>query len=209
MPNSVTSMSNKRPLTAEEKAMADRMKAIIESTPGLTQESVGASVGVSQGQVWQWLEGRLPVSAKRAPALAEALGIQDPAEISVAYREISGTSFSRPKVVDLLASHPQRFDVKILVATHRALRELHESQFDSPYNLEDDPVHFLQAYELRAKLSQVSPADLVEIFRASGLGTDEGATGDGRSRDGTAGVPNESTHKGGMAGKVQRKKGGT
>jgi transcriptional regulator with XRE-family HTH domain len=164
MPNSLTSMSTKRPLTSEEKAMADRMKAIVESMPDLTQDSIGNAVGVSQGQVWQWLDGRLQVSAKRAPALAQALGIKDPSEISVAYREMV-----RPQPVENKASHSPRLDAKILAATHRALREIHAETSDLPYNLEDDPEHFLQAYELRAKLSQVSAADLVQIFKVAGL----------------------------------------
>ena len=84
-------MSNKRPLTAEERRMAALMKSVIAKSQGaLTQESVGAAVGVTQGQVSHWTDGRLPVPAKRAPALAAALGIDDPARISVAYRDTFG-----------------------------------------------------------------------------------------------------------------------
>lgn len=87
--NSLASMSNKRPLTAEEKAMAARMKAIIASTRDMTEESVADAVGVTQGQISHWTGGRLPVPARRAPALASALGIADPGEISLAYRAIA------------------------------------------------------------------------------------------------------------------------
>jgi transcriptional regulator with XRE-family HTH domain len=217
MPNSLPSMSNKRPLTAEEQAMADRMKAIIANSDELTEESVAAAVGVTQGQVSHWTGARNPVSARRAPALAAALGIEDPSEISVAYREIAE---HRPsdfvvtrqgqviQVIDSKQSHAPRFDAKILAATHRALRELHEAaETGAPYNLESDPEHFLQAYELRAKLSQVSAADLVQIFKAAGLGMNHGVAEDGRSGDGRTGVPNEGTHTGAVARKVRRKEG--
>lgn len=85
-------MTNKRPLTAEEKTIAKRMKSIIASDPHLTEESVGASIGVSQGQISHWTGGRLPVPATRAAALAKALGIKDASEISLAYRKISASA---------------------------------------------------------------------------------------------------------------------
>lgn len=78
----------KRPLTAEEKQMAAVMKAAIAANPDLTEESVGAQVGVSQGQISHWTGGRLPVPSGRAIKLASALGIDDPSSISVAYREL-------------------------------------------------------------------------------------------------------------------------
>jgi len=114
-------MSNKRPLTAEEKAMADRMKAIFESNPSLTQEAVGVAAGVTQGTVWQWIEGRLPVSAKRAAALAQALGIEDPREISVAYRDIGGPGEALPAYDK--ESHAPRFDLDSIVDAAWALAE--------------------------------------------------------------------------------------
>lgn len=97
MTNSLTSMSNKRPLTAEEKAIAARMRAIIASSKELTEESVAEIVGVSQGQISHWTGGRLPVPAKRAHDLAAALGITDPAEISIAFREIAPAQSSKSK----------------------------------------------------------------------------------------------------------------
>src|SRR5690348_4209312 len=81
-------MSKKRPLTTEEKAMASRMKAIFAADRDRTEENAAVSVGVTQGQISHWTSGRLPVPAKRAPALAAYLGIDNPGEISVAYREL-------------------------------------------------------------------------------------------------------------------------
>lgn len=100
--NSLPSMSNKRPLTAEEKAMAARMKAIIASSREITEESVADAVGVTQGQVSHWTGGRLPVPAKRAQALAAALGIADPGEISLAYRDIAKTSGPEADWADII-----------------------------------------------------------------------------------------------------------
>lgn len=114
---------------------------------------------------------------------------------------------SKSQVADSKASHLQRFDASILAATHRALRELYWTEFRLPYNLEDDPEHFLQAYELSSKLSaQVTGADLVQIFKAAGLGTDQGIVRDGQSGDGRAGMPDEGVDQGKVARKVQRKK---
>lgn len=79
----------RRKLSREEIEIAARLRDTIKSRDDLTEESVGDAVGVSQGQVSHWTGGRLPVPAKRASALASALGIDDPGKISVAYRELS------------------------------------------------------------------------------------------------------------------------
>lgn len=84
-------MTNKRPLTAEEKVIAKRLKSIIAADPNLTEESVGVHVGVSQGQISHWTNGRLAVPAARAVKLAGAMGISDPRDISLAYRRIAPT----------------------------------------------------------------------------------------------------------------------
>lgn len=81
-------MSNKRQLTQEEFAIAARLKAAIAAIPGMTEERLGAEIGVSQGAVSHWTGARLPVPAIRAPAVAAVLGIADPSEISVAYRGV-------------------------------------------------------------------------------------------------------------------------
>jgi DNA-binding transcriptional regulator YdaS (Cro superfamily) len=82
-------MSKKRQLTPEEIVMASRLKAAIASIPGMTEERLGADIGVSQGAVSHWTGARLRVPAVRARAVAAALGIADPAEISAAYREVT------------------------------------------------------------------------------------------------------------------------
>ncbi len=77
----------KRALTAEEKAIAKRLKLIFKTSPDRTEEAAGEACGVSQGQVSHWTGGREPVPAKRAAAFAAYMGVADPGEISVGYRE--------------------------------------------------------------------------------------------------------------------------
>lgn len=78
----------KRLLTPEEKTIAKRLKAILKASPDRTEEAAGAACGVSQGQVSHWTAGREAIPAKRAAAFAAYMGIDDPGEISVAYREL-------------------------------------------------------------------------------------------------------------------------
>lgn len=80
--------SRKPSLTAEEKEIAAFIKATIANTPGLTEEIVGNAVGVTQGQISHWSGGRLRVPAERAPALAQALGVDDPGRLSLPFRKL-------------------------------------------------------------------------------------------------------------------------
>lgn len=41
---------------------------------GLSQEEFGKMIGVSQGLVWQWLEGRTRITAERAKEIDEKTG---------------------------------------------------------------------------------------------------------------------------------------
>lgn len=92
-------MSKKRPLTPEEKQMAAKMKAAITGNPDLTEEAVGAQMGVTQGQVSHWTNARLPVPARRALKLASILGIDDPGEISLDYRALAARMAANPSAV--------------------------------------------------------------------------------------------------------------
>lgn len=85
----------KRQLTREEIAIARRLKEIFRTSPDRTEEAAGAACGVSQSQVSHWTGEREPVPAKRAAAFASYMGIDDPGEISVAYRDLPRTSNSR------------------------------------------------------------------------------------------------------------------
>lgn len=73
-------------MTQAEKAAAKVISEALDASER-SQEDVAADVGVSQGQIAHWKNGRLPVPAKRAAPLAKALGVADPATISVEFAE--------------------------------------------------------------------------------------------------------------------------
>lgn len=52
-----------------------------------TQGSLAASVGVTQGCVWQWVHGRRAIPASKAPDVAIELEV-DPRDISADYRSV-------------------------------------------------------------------------------------------------------------------------
>jgi transcriptional regulator with XRE-family HTH domain len=84
--NSVAPMSKKRPLTDEEERAAAVIKQAIESG-NKTQDEIAAEVGVTQGMIWQWMNAKLPVPARRAQKLAAAIGL-NPVQVSVAWRNV-------------------------------------------------------------------------------------------------------------------------
>lgn len=77
-----------RELTDAEMKASDHIKRMLESLRGTaTQEEIAVKAGVTQGQIWQWANRRLPVPANRAKALAEALGTT-PALVSAEYASL-------------------------------------------------------------------------------------------------------------------------
>lgn len=77
-------------LSEQDLERARRLDLAIRQS-GKTQEEIGTALGVSQGMIWQWAKGRRPVPATRAQALAAAVGIEDPALISAAYRVVAAS----------------------------------------------------------------------------------------------------------------------
>lgn len=80
----------KTPLNSEEIAIAGALKRAFERRKleeGLTQEAFGQEVSASQALVWKWMNGRERVSLDKAAPVAHALGFDDPAQISLQYRE--------------------------------------------------------------------------------------------------------------------------
>src|SRR5690242_10867528 len=118
-------MSTKRPLTPEEREMAAKLKARIASIPGMTEERVGAELGVSQGAVSHWTGARLPVPASRAAKLAAILQFDDPSEISVAYREI--VEGAPAKAATHQDSQAVRLDHDIVNGVARAMHEVYDA----------------------------------------------------------------------------------
>jgi transcriptional regulator with XRE-family HTH domain len=83
---SLALMSKKRPLTEDEKKAAALILQTIEGGTK-TQDEIASEAGVSQGMIWQWMNARSPVPAKRAQKLATALGLH-PSQVSVAWRSV-------------------------------------------------------------------------------------------------------------------------
>lgn len=82
----------KRPLTPAEALASDEFKKAllrIKVKEGRTQEQVAAMVGVSQGQIWQWANRRLPIPAQKAQSVADAVEEIDPGRLSVEYRDLT------------------------------------------------------------------------------------------------------------------------
>lgn len=73
-----------RTLTDEDRAAAEVFARALAAS-ARTHDDVAAAVGVTPGMVYQWAKPLRTISLKRAPAVAAAVGISDPARISVAY----------------------------------------------------------------------------------------------------------------------------
>lgn len=154
--NSLRAMS-KRPLSPEEIAIAAKLKARIREIPGMTEEKVGAEVGVSQGQVSHWTGGRLPVPAIRAAKLASVLGFDDPGDISIAYRDAYQGEAGRTAAPS--HSHSARLDPRIFRLVARAMQDAHK-ELGRAYNVADSADLFVELYE-RVRTHGLTTADVV------------------------------------------------
>lgn len=96
----------KRTLTGPEKQAAARFRDAFLSS-GETQESLAMSVGVSQGMIWQWLNERSPIPARRAASVAVAVGVS-PETISEDYRVnvLGGNATAEPRILRREPHHP-------------------------------------------------------------------------------------------------------
>jgi hypothetical protein len=186
-------MSNKRDLTPEEVAMAARLKAAIAAIPGMTEESLGAELGVSQGAVSHWTGARLPVPAKRAPKLALLLGFDDPGEISTAYRAVVAMA-AEPSAPS--HSHHARLDPEIVSSAQQALAEMYKANGRTYHG--DDVARFVLLYEKYASRKAGVPE--AELF---GAGLSDFRT-KGAASERVDGVPDAGTSKRAVARRVRR-----
>jgi transcriptional regulator with XRE-family HTH domain len=84
----------RRKLTVQEQAAAMEFRRLL-LLADYRQEDLADALGVTQGAVHQWANGHIPISAKRAPAIAALLKCE-PADISAEYaslipREVNAT----------------------------------------------------------------------------------------------------------------------
>jgi len=72
------------PLTSSQLEEASRLKAIWEARKkanrAITQESAGQDMGMTQGAIWQYLNGRIPIGTDALLKFAEYLKF-DPADV--------------------------------------------------------------------------------------------------------------------------------
>jgi DNA-binding transcriptional regulator YdaS (Cro superfamily) len=123
---------SRRPLTPEEKEAAAAFRRHLEASDR-PQDEIAQEIGVTQGAVWQWADGKIPISAKRAVAAAKAVGA-DPAEISVAWREARGSG-NLSTGLPTTAAHPVRPDFDRMAGAVRLLAEFVRVMSYHPENL--------------------------------------------------------------------------
>lgn len=115
-------MGSRRELTVEERRAAERFRALLLASDK-TQEQIASEIGVTQGAVWQWADGKVPISAKRAVAIAGAVGAH-PSEISVAWRESHlPPEESASQALTVKASQPVRPDFQKMADASFLLNE--------------------------------------------------------------------------------------
>ena len=102
-------------------------------------------------------------------------------------------------------SQPQRLDPVMIAESYAALSEIYLEECGVPYDLTVEPERFVLVYEARSRMTKNPSASderrfgakVAEIVRLKGADLHG-------QRDG---VSAKSPDKGGMAGRVQRKKG--
>lgn len=96
--------------TAESRAFAAAWKS-----SGKTQEEVGEVVGLTAGNVSQWINGTRKIPAAHAPALGAYLSIA-PEAISLSYRKIQQKAAAVSGGVGLVASADPAIDQELMIA---------------------------------------------------------------------------------------------
>lgn len=76
----------RRPLSPDELAACEEFRRLLLASPK-SQEQIASEIGVTQGAVWQWAEGKIPIASGRARAAAAAVD-GDPRLISAAFRAL-------------------------------------------------------------------------------------------------------------------------
>lgn len=153
----------RRQLTPDEQdACAEFKRLLLSSTK--SQETIAGEIGVTQGAVWQWAMARIPISAAKARAAADAVGA-DPSAISVAFRELHSpelaamNSSGRP-------SQPVGIDGEMLVTAQRWVEV--EEGLGAQFSPEERTLRMAQVYNLiLADGRDFTPAHAVEFAKAA------------------------------------------
>ncbi|WP_161596256.1 helix-turn-helix domain-containing protein [Rhodanobacter glycinis] len=164
--------------------MAALIKSRLDAIPGMTQDSLGEQLGVSQGMVSHWVDGRSAVTAKRARALANALGIDDPALISVDYREIVGpVSASVGTSEESLALRLDTSTILKIVETFEVVQEMYKDE-GRVYDIEAEPERFYEAMTTYDQLPEGQTlSEFVKLSKQVHWISPQGATSYGRGKE--------------------------
>ena len=114
--NSIALMEQKKPRPSQDDA-ATRLRSIWDSKKrelGLTQEEAGARMGMTQGAVWQYLNGRIQLNTAAALKFARLLEVS-PSEIlgDDWFDELANTQ-PKDKPSDLPLSERERIVVELM-----------------------------------------------------------------------------------------------
>lgn len=158
--------SERRKLTKEELEAAAEFKRLVDAMSD-SQHTLGAKIGVTQGMVWQWADGQVPISAAKARAAAKAVG-GDPFKISVAFREVVGSPAELLGIAGTAteqASQSVQLDPDTVRAAHELVRGSYEDAGNT-YDIEAEPDVFAIAYQKLVRIrGQQTLAKVASIGR--------------------------------------------
>lgn len=106
------------PITSSAEQRQARILAAAIANSGLKKKAIAEAARASPAELYQWETGRRPVPPERAAALARALDIDNPADISQGYAEIAS---SRPRAAMTSDEHPEAEQLALLQAEVHAL----------------------------------------------------------------------------------------
>lgn len=149
-------MSERRPLSPDEKAAAARLDLLINDSE-MTNESAAATIGVTPAAVGHWRRGEIPVPLRRAARIGHMLGV-DPSQICAEW-ESSVSPF-------LPQSHALQIDPAILASATKLVR-LAFRELDTVHDPEEDGLPTALAYQYLVARQQLraAPSNVVEFSR--------------------------------------------
>lgn len=178
--------TERRKLTPEEMEAAREFRRLVDAMAD-SQHTLGATIGVTQGMVWQWADGQVPISAAKARAAAKAVG-GDPFKISVAFREVVGDPAELLGIVRAEAEQPSQsvqLDPETVRSAHQLIRGVYEDE-KKVFDIEAEPDLFVATYQKLATLKgRPSLANVASIVR--GIDRQRAESGDESGGNGRTG----------------------
>lgn len=190
---------------------AQRISDLLSADPAKTPAGLARACGIKGSSVSGWFgKGSKPtkmISGDNLVAAAAYLGVTP--EYIMTGRNILRNGTTADHVAQ---SEETRLDPEMISIVHEALRKAYAKELGRPFDIEKDPARFVRAYQFRNRLSRDLPmADFVQFLAEGSLmepSTSTGVALNGHSGAGKDGMPTHGDDQGGVAGGVQRKKGG-